>query len=63
MIVKPKCKLVGVDGNVFIIIGHVSQTLKKAGMVKEAKEFIEKACHAESYDDVIALTFDYVDIC
>ena len=29
---KPKCKLTGIDGNVFVIIGTVSKTLRNAGL-------------------------------
>lgn len=28
---KPKCKLIGGDGNVFAVIGAVSKALKRAG--------------------------------
>jgi hypothetical protein len=58
---KPKCKLVGTDGNVFAIIANVSQALKKAGQPERAREFMESAMQQGSYDDVFALLFDYVD--
>jgi len=58
---KPKCKLVGEDENVFAIIGAVKSALKKAGMPDKAQEFQEKAVSSESYDAVLALTFDYVE--
>jgi len=53
---KPQCKLIGVDGNVFIIIGAVNKTLEKAGLN-------DKAMQQESYDDVLRLCFEYVDVC
>ena len=53
---KPKCKLIGIDGNVFIIIGAVNKTLEKAGLN-------DKAMQQESYDDVLRLCFEYVDVC
>lgn len=59
---KPKCKLTNKNGNVFAIIGNVSNTLKRAGLKEQAKEFTEKAFSAESYHAVIALAFEYVDI-
>jgi hypothetical protein len=59
---KPTCKLVGTDGNVFAIIGKVSSTLKKAGLADKAKEFTSKAFTAGSYDEVLAMCFDYVDV-
>ena len=33
MIEKPKCKLVGEDGNVFCIIARVAKALKNAGVM------------------------------
>jgi len=59
---KPECRLIGEDGNVFNIIGRVSKALKKAGYEEQAKEFIEKAFNSESYDAVLALAQNYVDI-
>ena len=59
---KPTCKLVGTDGNVFSIIGKVSSTLKKAGLKEQAAEFMTKAFASGSYDAVLALTFEYVEV-
>lgn len=59
---KPKCKLTGTDGNVFAIIGNVSACLRKAGQTDKAKEFRTKALQSVSYDAVLCLCFDYVDI-
>ena len=60
---KPQCQLTGVDGNVFVIIGTVSKTLKRAGLDDKAKEFSNKAMQQESYDDVLRLCMGYVDVC
>jgi hypothetical protein len=59
---KPVCKLVGEDGNVFSIIGRVSQALKRANQREKAAEFVDKATHSKSYDAVLALCFDYVEV-
>ena len=59
---KPKCKLVGADGNVFNIIGLVSKALKKSGQPEKAKEFCECAFAAESYDTVLGIADGYVEI-
>jgi len=55
-------KLVGEDGNVFNIIGKVSRELKKAGFKDEAKEFQERAFKSKSYDEVLQLVFEYVEV-
>jgi len=59
---KPICKLTGEDGNVFNVIGLVSRALKRAGQGDKAKEFVEQAMKAKSYDNVLALCFDYVEV-
>ena len=59
---KPKCKLVGEDGNVFNIIGRVSKSLKQAGLKIEAAEFQDKAFNSDSYDEVLQLVMEYVEV-
>lgn len=59
----PKCKLVGTDGNVFAVIGKVKRTLRNAGLVEQALEFPTKAMACGSYDEVLRLCFEYVDVC
>ncbi len=59
---KPICELVGTDGNVFAIIGTVSKCLKKAGLKDQAKEFQDKAFTAKSYDEVLQLCMEYVNV-
>jgi len=60
--VKPTCKLIGEDGNVFNLIGLTSRTLKAAGQRAEAKEFMERAFACHSYDAVLTLIAEYVEI-
>jgi len=60
---KPKCKLTGIDGNVFVIIGTVSKTLRNVGLRDKAVEFSDRAVQQESYDAVLRLCFEYVDVC
>lgn len=59
---KPVCKLTGIDGNVFNIIGTVGRTLKKAGQKEQAEKFYAEVDKAESYDAVLQLAFEYVDV-
>ena len=59
---KPACKLVGTDGNVFSIIGRVKHALKQAGQDDRAREFVEKAFRAGSYDEVLRLCMDFVEV-
>lgn len=58
---RPHCKLVGEDGNVYNVIAIVERALKKAGMHDKAKEWGELVVQCEDYDDVLRLTFSFVD--
>ena len=58
---KPKCKLVGKDGNVFSVISNVSQALRKANQLDRIKEWETKAFECGSYDEVLRLLTGYVD--
>jgi uncharacterized protein HemY len=59
---KPRCKLIGESGNVFAIIGNVSRTLKQAGQRDKAKEWVEQATSCHSYDEVLCLVMEYVEV-
>lgn len=59
---KPKCRLTGTDGNVFVLAGRVGSVLKKARQVDKAKEFYEKLPKCGSYDEALRLMMDYVDV-
>lgn len=59
---KPSCKLSGKDGNVFAIIGYVRQALRAAGQDKQAREFVQRAFSARSYEEVLRLCFEYVEV-
>lgn len=62
LIHKPKCRLSGTDGNVFAIIGKVSDSLKKAKQHGKSAEFIQRAMSQESYEDVLSLCDEYVEV-
>jgi hypothetical protein len=58
---KPKVKLVGTDGNVFVLLGKCTQALKRAGQPEAAKELLKKVTSSGSYDEALALMCEYVD--
>lgn len=58
---KPKCKLVGTDGNVFAIIGRVSQALREDKQPDRAKQWSSEAMKQDSYDAVLQLLHSYVE--
>ena len=59
---KPKCRLIGQDGNVFNIIGLVKRALKDSGKSDKASEFVRRAFSANSYDEVLTMAGEYVEI-
>jgi hypothetical protein len=59
---KPKVKLVGEDGNAFLIIGKVCNALRKAGCSPEhIKEYQKKVMRGD-YNNLLVVTMEYVDI-
>ena len=57
---KPKCKLVGENGNAFAIMGRVIRALKKAGQDDKIEEFQSKAKSGD-YDNLLRVCLEYVD--
>jgi hypothetical protein len=61
-VMKPKCKLIGEDGNIFNLMSIASKTLKETGMEEEAKEMIERIINSKSYIEALAIISEYVEI-
>ena len=59
---KPVVKLIGEDGNVFNLIGIVRRKLVEVGKKKEAEEMVERAYKCQSYDEVLRLFMEYVEV-
>jgi hypothetical protein len=59
---KPTCRLIGTDGNVFSIIGRVRRALVANGQEDRAREFVAKAFGSGSYEEVLVLCFEYVEV-
>ena len=59
---KPKCPLIGEDGNIFNLMGIASRTLKRNGMQEEAKEMCDKITKSGIYDQALAIISDYVEV-
>ena len=59
---KPRCKLIGEDGNIFNLLARASITLKQNGMMEEAKEMYNRVCACGSYYEALVIIGDYVDI-
>ena len=59
---KPKCALIGQDGNIFNLVGIASRTLKQNGMQEESKEMSNKVFSSHSYDEALSIIGEYVEI-
>lgn len=58
---KPTAKLIGENGNAFLILGKVSSALKKAGQKENAEKFMKEAMSGD-YDHLLATAMKYVEI-
>ena len=60
---KPKCKLVGENGNVFNLMAIASRTLKRHRLADQAEEMVQRIQQeAKSYDEALVLIMEYVDV-
>ena len=60
---KPKCALIGEDGNIFNLMGIASRTLKRNGLADKATEMFTRITEgAQSYYEALAIIGEYVEI-
>jgi len=55
-------KLIGEDGNVFNLIGKVKRQLERAGESEAARDFFKQAISSHSYDEVLQLITQKVNV-
>lgn len=61
--VKPDCALIGADGNIFMLMGLASKTLRQNGMQAESMEMTQRiTAEAENYDQALKIIGEYVNI-
>lgn len=54
-----RVKLIGEDGNAFVILGRVRKSLREAGHQDLADEYLKKA-QSGDYDNLLRVTMEYV---
>lgn len=59
---KPRCKLIGENGNIFNLIGIASRTLRRAGYSDKAKEMSDKVTKSGSYSEALSIIMEYVEV-
>lgn len=61
--VKPNCKLIGGDGNVFSLMAKASRSLESIGQESRAKEMVERIwSSAQDYSESLSIIGEYVNI-
>ncbi len=59
---KPRCKLIGENGNIFNLMVIAARCLKEEGLKKEADEMASRVYESKSYLEALAIISEYVDI-
>lgn len=59
---KPKCALIGEDGNIFNLMGIAARTLRQAGQPEQAREMLNRITQCQSYDSALGIIGEYVEI-
>ena len=59
---KPKCKLIGEDGNVFNLIAIASRVLRRNQMSAQATEMQNRIYACGSYDEALSIIQEYVEV-
>lgn len=60
---RPKCPIIGADGNIFNIIGIASRTLRRNDMAEESKEMCSRVTSSGSYEEALGIIMEYVEPC
>ena len=59
---KVKVKLVGCDGNAFMIMGKVTRAMRVAGVSREDIEAYRTKAMAGDYNNLLRVTMETVDV-
>ena len=60
--IKPDCKLIGEDGNIFNLMGLAARTLRHNGLAEQATEMTCRIHECGSYDEALCIIGEYVNI-
>ena len=59
---KPKLKLVGTDGNAFVVMGRATDAMRKAGLPEHHIDDYLRKAQSGDYDKVLATTIEFCDV-
>ena len=60
--VKPKCTLIGQDGNIFNLVACANKALRNADLAEQTVEMQNKVFEAVSYAEALQIIGEYVEI-
>ncbi len=60
---KPRCPLIGANGNIYNLLGMASRTLRENGMREQAQEMQSRVTASGSYSEALNILGEYVEIC
>ncbi|MDE6087779.1 MAG: hypothetical protein K2G25_05275 [Oscillospiraceae bacterium] len=58
---KPECPLIWQNGNIFVLMGVASKTLKKHHMQEQAAEMRSRVTSSHSYEEALGVILEYVN--
>ena len=59
---KPACRLIGEDGNIFNLLGLAARALKEAEQNEKAAEMARRMMKATNYDEALMIIMEYVEV-
>lgn len=59
---KPECKLIGQDGNIFNLLGLARRALRDAKQIDKIPEMTERVQRSDSYDEALRILMEYVEV-
>ncbi len=59
---KPKLKLVGEDGNAFMVLGLAARAARRAGWTREQIQEYQAEATSGDYDNLLAVTCEHFDV-
>ena len=60
--VKPRCKLINKNGNIFNLLAIASRTLRENNPCDKADEMYKRAKSSNSYEEALCIIGEYVRI-
>jgi hypothetical protein len=60
--IKPTCKLLGEDGNIFNLMAVTGRALQRANLTEQKTKMMKEVMSQHSYSDALATIAKYVDI-